>query len=122
MHADAAEVNFNIWLTPDEANLGGFGTRDGGGLVVYTKVPPASFDFGHDSNNFLAAPRVYQYLEDSGAKAIEVTYRQNRCVLFQSDLFHETAPFHFKTGFLNRRINLTILFGKKSFGLGQINQ
>jgi hypothetical protein len=34
-------------------------------------------------------------------------------VIFNSDLFHETAPFTFKRGYKNRRINLTLLFGKK---------
>ena len=42
LHADAAAVNVNFWLTPDEAN------RDpaGGGLIVWDKRAPADCDFG----------------------------------------------------------------------------
>ena len=42
---------------------------------------------------------------------MEVPYRENRCVIFRSDLLHETAPLHFKPGYRNRRINLTFMFG-----------
>ena len=38
MHADAAAVNVNFWLTPDDANL----DPDGGGLVVWDKEAPLS--------------------------------------------------------------------------------
>ena len=32
------------------------------------------------------------------------------------DLFHETDRFHFKPGYKNRRINITLLFGKRGAG------
>jgi hypothetical protein len=44
---------------------------------------------------------------------VTVAYRQNRVVIFNSDLFHETAPFKFRKGYTNRRINLTMLFGDR---------
>jgi hypothetical protein len=34
--------------------------------------------------------------------------------MFNSDLFHETGPLTFKPGYENRRINITMLFGKRN--------
>ena len=46
-----------------------------------------------------------------GVTVVDVPYRQNRCVIFRSDLLHETGALHFKTGYTKRRINLTFMFG-----------
>jgi hypothetical protein len=53
------------------------------------------------------------FLDESGARAITVPHRQNRAVLFNSDLFHETGALSFKPGYENRRINVTMLFGRR---------
>ena len=37
----------------------------------------------------------------------------NRAVIFNSNLFHETDKIDFKDGYENRRINVTMLFGKR---------
>jgi hypothetical protein len=50
---------------------------------------------------------------ENGAKAVAVPYRQNRAVIFDSDLYHETGPLDFRDGYENRRINVTMLFGKR---------
>jgi len=42
-----------------------------------------------------------------------VPYRANRAVIFDSDLFHETDVIRFKPGYENRRINVTLLFGRR---------
>ena len=42
-----------------------------------------------------------------------VPYRANRAVIFDSDLFHETDVISFKPGYENRRINVTLLFGRR---------
>ena len=42
----------------------------------------------------------------------ENIYQQNRAVLFKSNLFHKSEQIDFKDGFENRRINITMLFGK----------
>jgi hypothetical protein len=34
-------------------------------------------------------------------------------VIFNSDLFHETGEINFRSGYENRRINITMLFGKR---------
>jgi hypothetical protein len=53
------------------------------------------------------------YLASHGARPIRVPYRQNRAVIFDSDLFHETDTIRFKDGYLNRRINVTMLYGRR---------
>ena len=42
-----------------------------------------------------------------------VPYAENRVVLFNSNLFHETDRLEFKPGYENRRINITMLFGNR---------
>ncbi|MBT5434062.1 MAG: tetratricopeptide repeat protein [Alphaproteobacteria bacterium] len=106
MHADAAAVNVNFWLTPDEANL----DPQGGGLVVWDREAPLDWDFAHYNRD---TPAVRAFLADAGAKAVTVAHRQNRAVLFNSDLFHETGALTFKPGYENRRINVTMLFGRR---------
>ena len=46
-------------------------------------------------------------------RSVRVPYRANRAVIFDSDLFHETDRIAFKEGYLNRRINITMLFGRR---------
>ena len=49
------------------------------------------------------------------AKPIVVPHRANRAVVFDSDLFHETDTIRFKDGYQNRRINVTMLYGRRAF-------
>jgi hypothetical protein len=105
VHADDAAVNLNVWLTPDEANL----NPADGGLYVYDKQPPDTWNFNEANEQ---ATKIKQFLnEEPKAKKIGINYKQNRCVMFHSNLFHESGKLKFKKGFLNRRINLTLLFG-----------
>lgn len=106
IHADAAAVNVNFWITPDEANL----DPDCGGLVVYDKEAPKDWNFAA-YNSDRNKPKILEWLRQSGAKAIRIPYRANRAVVFNSDLFHETDEIHFKDGYLSRRINITLLYG-----------
>ena len=105
-HADQAAVNVNIWLTPDEANL----DPNSGGLVIYTTKPPPDWDF-HSFN--ADTERVEKdILEPTNYANVTVPYKTNRAVIFDSALFHHTDSFSFKSGYKNRRINLTILYGE----------
>ena len=54
-----------------------------------------------------------QLAENDSGKMI-VPYAENRVVMFNSDLFHETDVIDFKPGYENRRINITLLFGQRS--------
>jgi tetratricopeptide (TPR) repeat protein len=106
LHADAAAINVNFWLTPDAANR----DPDGGGLVVWDKRAPTDCDFGRFVKDE-AATRAR--LQENGARAVVVPYRQNRAVIFDSDLYHETGPLDFRDGYENRRLNVTMLFGRR---------
>jgi tetratricopeptide (TPR) repeat protein len=106
IHADFAAVNVNFWITPDEANL----DPRTGGLIIWDKEAPAAWDF----ETYNADERAIRgFLADSQAASFDVPYRANRAVIFNSDLFHETASLHFRPGYANRRINITMLFGKR---------
>ncbi len=106
IHADFAAVNVNFWITPDDANL----EPEGSGLVVWDQEAPIDWNFD-DYNRDEA--RMRGFLRDSGAKAINVAHRQNRMIIFNSDLFHETGALKFREGYENRRINITMLYGKR---------
>jgi tetratricopeptide (TPR) repeat protein len=106
LHADQAVVNVNFWITPDSANL----NPDNGGLVVWDRKPPQDWD-SRRANGDDAAARVL--LRETGAKPVTVPYRANRAVIFDSDLFHETDVIEFAPGYQNRRINVTMLFGRR---------
>jgi hypothetical protein len=106
VHADFARVNVNFWITPDEANL----DPESGGLVIWDLAAPADWKF--DKYNGEAGP-IRELLSRHGARAVKVRYRANRAVIFDSDLFNETDRIHFKDGYVNRRINITKLYGKR---------
>ena len=111
-HADEAAVNVNMWLTPDESNVGD--DAHGGGLVVHLRRAPLDWDF--DSINGPAgAPKVKGLLK--GAPSVRIPYRANRAVIFDSNFFHRTDDFKFRPwseSILHSRINLTLLYGKRA--------
>lgn len=111
IHADAAAVNVNFWITPDEANL----NPETGGLVVYDKEAPREWDF-KAYNTDQKKPAIMEWLEQSGSQAIRIPYRANRAVVFNSDLFHETDDVTFRDDYLSRRINVTLLYGYRRNG------
>lgn len=108
IHADQALINVNFWITPNVANL----DPDSGGLIIYHREPPPEWSFA-DYNNFESEGRNEEYVSEGlwRRKKTVVPYRQNRAVIFNSKLFHKTDHHTFKKGLLNRRINLTFLFG-----------
>jgi tetratricopeptide (TPR) repeat protein len=107
IHADFAAVNVNFWITPDEANL----DKNHGGLVIWDKPAPLDWDFEKYNIDAVAAR---DFLAREGASSTTVPYRANRAVIFDSDLFHETDELTFAEGYCNRRINLTLLYGRRS--------
>jgi tetratricopeptide (TPR) repeat protein len=108
-HADQGAVTFNLWITPDTANE----DPDHGGLVVYRKEQPHDWDFQR-INRLKDSPEVKaevtNFLADADTQTI--SYRNNRAVLFHSNLFHKSDSIRFKDGFENRRTNITLLFGE----------
>ena len=111
IHADFAAVNVNFWITPDDANL----NPENGGLVIWDASAPLDWDFELYNNNPEAA---YALLAREGAKPVTIPYRCNRAVIFDSDLFHATDTIAFKEGYYNRRINVTMLYGRRKFDGG----
>ncbi|GGC96702.1 hypothetical protein GCM10011396_50170 [Undibacterium terreum] len=106
VHADYAAVNVNFWITPDSANL----NPERGGLIVWDKEAPRDWDFSDYNGN---APRIDKFLQESGANPVVIPHKQNRVAIFNSDLFHRTDDYHFKEGYENRRINITMLYGDR---------
>ena len=107
MHADDAAINVNLWVTPTDANL----DPESGGLVIYKTKAPSHWDFARF--NRPNGTDLHQLLGPSNFDNYTVSYKENRIVLFNSNLFHMTDRFRFKAGYKNRRINLTFLFGNR---------
>ncbi len=105
-HADFAAVNVNFWVTPDAANR----DPDCGGLVIHKARAPSEWAFRTYNAD---SARMTQFLDGLGDEPVTVPYRQNRVVIFDSDLFHRTADLDFRPGYENRRINVTMLFGDR---------
>jgi tetratricopeptide (TPR) repeat protein len=111
VHADFAAVNVNFWITPDDANL----DPDSGGMIVWDAQAPLDWGFAKYNDDAAAAR---DFLARSGACPVKIPHRANRAVMFDSDLFHETDRIAFKDGYLNRRINITMLYGRREQGVG----
>jgi len=109
IHADVAAVNVNFWITDEDANL----DSSSGGLVVYAKQAPKDSEFT-DFNSQKGLLKARQMIEADGKSNITVPYRQNRIVMFNSNLWHKTDSFHFKKAYRKRRINITMLFGERA--------
>jgi len=108
IHADEAAVNVNCWITSDDANL----DPASGGMVVWKTRPPAHWSRGEYNNENKLNEFKAQLHAKRDTDATTIAYRQNRCVLFDSSLFHTTDTIHFNKGYRNRRINLTFLYGR----------
>ena len=106
VHADFAAINVNFWITPNSANL----DPSSGGLVVYNTEAPLEWDFNTYNNN---EQKIREEIRKSDQKKTIVPHNENRAVIFNSNLFHETDNIEFKEGYENRRINVTILFGRR---------
>ena len=106
VHMDAATVSVNFWITPDAANL----DADHGGLVLYDTPPPPEWRIAGYEQDIDA---IREFLARDGSARTVVPYRENRAVIFDSNLFHESDAVDFKPGYENHRINITLLFGQR---------
>ena len=106
VHADFAAINVNFWITPDSANL----NPDNGGLIVHKEEAPLDWNFKAYNRD---RQRIREFLAERNNGKMVVPYAENRIVLFNSNLFHETDTLEFKSGYENRRINVTMLFGNR---------
>ena len=100
-------MNVNLWITPDDANL----DPRTGGLLLYDVAAPRDWDFATYNNN--RGAKIRALLAAQNARPTHIPYRYNRAVIFDSDLFHATPALTFRSGYENRRINVTVLFGAR---------
>ena len=109
-HSDQGKVTFNFYISPDDANL----DPEHGGLVVYTKEQPYEWDW-HLYNRHKYRPDIRAEIDAflESAETLVVPHRQNRALLFNSNLFHRSDRLHFRDDFESRRMNVTMLFGKR---------
>ncbi len=106
-HADKAAVNLNLWITPDSACP----EPEAAGLIVHDVAAPPDWGFA-DYN--LDPARLERLVAAEGRAPVRVPYRCNRAVIFDSSLIHESGGVRFRSGYANRRINLTLLFGERA--------
>ena len=106
IHADFAIHNLNFWITPDEYN----NNKNSGGLKVYDEPAPDNWSFHNYNKN---PNKILKFLKENNANCINVPYKFNRAVLFNSAYFHETDEIDFKNEYEGRRINNTYLFGRR---------
>ena len=109
-HTDEGSVTFNFWITPDDANL----QIGRGGLLAYTKEQPLDWDwqrFNLDKDDPATRKEIDSFLHSADTATIE--YRDNRALLFHSNLFHRSDYFRFKDDYQSRRMNVTLLFGER---------
>jgi len=103
-HADLAAVNVNFYITPDEANL----DPESGGLAVWN----ATIDTEPLMRQLNGSEQAMQaYISSRRAVVTKIPHRANRAVIFKSSLIHKTDDCTFTTGYANKRINVSLLFG-----------
>jgi hypothetical protein len=107
IHADFAAVNVNLWITPEDANL----DPASGGMVVYDLEAPLSWNFRQYNEH---PELIRDLIARHRPNAIRIPYRQNRAIIFNSDLFHATEAVCFRPDYLGNRINVTMLYGDRT--------
>ena len=86
-------------------------TIKSGGLEIYRHAPPDDWQItNYDDDSEL----IKNFMVDHENQKIVIPYKENRAVLFNSSLFHGSNAPRFKSGYINHRINITMLFGQKT--------
>jgi tetratricopeptide (TPR) repeat protein len=104
-HADNSNVNVNLYITADEANL----DPDSGGMEIWDAAAP-NIETMRRLNG--SEEMVREFLRRIGANRSVIPHRANRAVIFKSSQFHKTDTFRFKSDYLSQRINISLLFGQ----------
>jgi tetratricopeptide (TPR) repeat protein len=106
IHADNAAINVNFYIAPDEANL----DPESGGMDVWNVSPESEQHMRRLNGDETAAK---EFLARSRARLTRIPHRANRAVIFRSDLIHKTSDCRFAEGYLNKRINISLLYGDR---------
>jgi hypothetical protein len=103
IHADQSDISLNFWITPDRANL----APGSGGLEMWDVAAPTDWTFNdYNADGY----RIRLHLSQIGARQKSFPHAENRGLLFNGMLFHQTSNCRFAEGFENRRRNITMLF------------
>ena len=100
-HADPADLNLNLWITPDSCIM----DPEKNGLKVWRIKPPEDWSFLSYNAN---PQKVIDFI--GGREPENIPYKFNRAVLFDSRYFHATNGVSTYPGPLNRRVSFTFLF------------
>jgi tetratricopeptide (TPR) repeat protein len=103
-HADFSAVNVNLYITDDDANL----DPDSGGMRIYGRSAISEAEMRRYNGDEAALQRM---LAQENASVRVIPHRSNRAVIFDSGLYHRTDQCRFREGYLNKRINVSLLFG-----------
>lgn len=103
-HADFSAVNVNLYIAPDDACL----AKDRGGMVIWDLPARSESELRYYNTH---ERELRELLESRGAEQHRVPHRANRAVIFDSSLYHKTDECSFMEGYLNKRINVSVLFG-----------
>ena len=116
LHANQAAVAVTLWVTPDSANLAPADAERNGGMSVYDVPSSPQWELT-DCNSMEPGLQALarDYLRKCGARRHQIPHRANRAVIFDGALFHETSEHQFESGYTNRRIVITLLFGESEF-------
>lgn len=105
LHADEGAISVNFWLTPDAANL----QTGTGGLVFWKKrFPEGYFRMSQVEKN----EALLGAIAEPGVESVTVPFGYNRAALFDSGLIHRTDDLDFAQGYENRRLNVTLVYGR----------
>jgi len=110
IHADFSAVNVNFYIAPDGANL----DPASGGMRIWDVEARDEAELRRFNGNEAAA-----VMQVKDALAVVVPHKSNRAIIFRSALFHKTDNCRFANGYLNMRINISLLFGR--FGGGTVD-
>ncbi len=106
LHADDALININFWITPDIAKKN---TDNNSGIIIYDRPVPKNWKFEEYNQSDI---KIKDYLKKTKSKKIEIPYKQNRAIIFDSKFIHQSQEIDFKKGYKNQRINITMLFDR----------
>lgn len=104
IHADYSAVNVNLYITSDEANL----DHSTGGMKIWARRAVSEAEMRRFNGDEAA---LREMLEKTETPVVTVTHRANRAVIFDSALYHRTDNYEFRDGYLDKRINVSLLFG-----------
>jgi hypothetical protein len=79
-------------------------------MIVYDVEAPREWDFEAYNRG---GRTIEDFLNENRAQGIVIPYCANRVIIFNSDLFHTTDALRFREEYENRRINVTMLYGRR---------